>query len=61
MRENMTDRPFITVKVSEGVNAVKAMEHSIVRGGMVICENAGNVTHPALIAVLKKEISVHEK
>jgi hypothetical protein len=57
----MTDRPFITVKVSEGVNAVKAMEHSIVRGGMVICENAGNVTHPALIAVLKKEISVHEK
>jgi hypothetical protein len=60
MRENMTERHFITVKVSES-NAVNQLEKQIRLGGMAICENAGNVTHPALIAILKKEVNVVAK
>jgi hypothetical protein len=60
MRENMTERHFITIKASEP-SAVSQLEHTIRRGGMAICENAGNVTHPALIAILRKEVNVVAK
>ena len=59
MRENMcgNNNHFITVKISEA-RAVDQLEACIQRGGIAICENAGNVTHPALTAVLAKVLNV---
>ena len=38
-------------------NAVKQLQIALQQGSVVFCENAGEVTHPALVSILRKEIS----
>ena len=55
MREFLSDSNFMTIKISEA-SALAQLEFCIQRGGIAVCENSGEVTHPALLAILKKEL-----
>lgn len=38
-------------------NAVKQLTIALQQGALVFCENSGEVTHPALLSILRKEIN----
>ena len=66
MRDNMNLREETTgyqvqqsrmcLKASSA-NAVKQLQFALQQGSIVFCENSGEVTHPALLSILRKDIS----
>ena len=38
-------------------NAVKQLQIALQQGSIVFCENSGEVTHPALLSIIRKDIS----